>query len=435
MVVHEYARLTTAEVVASTNQATITQSAFDWLCRLGSQFRATGAELLHVNDRYLLKLDNFVGVLETPCGTTIEILPKNHGSGDDVQKSRSLLCRMIQAALDLPTRHVGPADVSIFKGPVSEWVMQQFLACLEHLATRGLRFDYLRIQDEQPYLRGQLDVVRQLRQPPGREHYFQLRHDVYLPDRPENRLIKTALDMVCKRATNPGTWRLAHELRGLLAEIPYSVDPARDFKAWRNDRLLAHYRPIRKWCELILRQHMPMAVSGDWHGLSLLFPMERLFERFVEAALRRDLGKDVVFTSQSRQQHLCTHQGEGFFQLRPDFLMRRGGKRWVLDAKWKILDQKARGKKYGLSQSDFYQLFAYAHKYLDQKEGGQELVLIYPRTASFTEPLPAFKFNDSMTMWVLPFDMGEYAGSERLHVPEQLALAAFFEGVVAKQAA
>ena len=51
---------------------------------------------------------------------------------------------------------------------------------------------------------------------------------------------------------------------------------------------------------------------------------------------------------------------------------------------------KANGTdKYGLSQADFYQLQAYGLSYLD---GDGDVVLIYPKTASFNAPLPVFEF-------------------------------------------
>lgn len=411
VVVREFAKLTTSPIVVTLDQATISQSAFDWLCALASRFRKNGAELLQVHDRRYLRLDSFVGVLETPCGTTIEILPKHHGQDDNPHQARRLMRRMIQVAFDLPTRDVGPAAITTFDGPLSEWVVRQFLQLLEHIVKRGIRFDYMRVEEEQRFLRGQLDVVKQLRQPLGRQHYFQIKHDVFLPNRPENRLIKTALDLVCQHVKTSNGWRMAHELQHLLADIPVSIDVEGDFQAWGNERLMAHYWPIRSWCQLIIYGQNPVALRGGWHGRSLLFPMEKLFERFVEAALRRDLTRGVSLTCQTRQEHLCTHQGKGFFQLRPDFLLRKGENMWVLDAKWKRLDINA--DRYGLSQPDFYQLFAYGHKYL-RDSVQQELVLIYPMTGTFSQALPFFSFHEQMKMWVIPFDLGDGFGSERL---------------------
>jgi 5-methylcytosine-specific restriction enzyme subunit McrC len=427
VVVREYAKLTTCPVEPSLDRATVPKSAFDYLCRLGSQFRASGAQLLEVEGSQWLRLDNFVGILETPCGTTLEILPKHVDTEGAKEEARALLARMIQAALDLPARHVGPADLALFNAPLSEWVRREFLRELEHLVKRGMKFDYLRIEEEQRHLRGQLDTVRQLRQTPDRSHYFHTRHDVFSLDFPENRLVKTALARVAASTQDPSNWRLSHELLQVLAEVPTSRTVSLDFKAWRGGRLMAHYAHIQPWCQLVLGQHLPLAVQGDWHGMSLLFPMEKLFERFVETTLRRDLPKTVRLTAQSRETHLCQHEGRGFFQLRPDLVLDDGGQRLILDAKWKRLKADTRDKKYGIAQSDFYQLFAYGHKYVDASQPQKELVLIYPKTATFSEPLPPFIFAPGMTLWVLPFELGTKAGEEHLIVPSAAQLGQIFE--------
>jgi 5-methylcytosine-specific restriction enzyme subunit McrC len=77
-------------------------------------------------------------------------------------------------------------------------------------------------------------------------------------------------------------------------------------------------------------------------------------------------------------------------------------KSWVLDTKWKRLNSSDEDKSYGLKQSDFYQLFAYGHKYL---AGEGELVLIYPRRSAFDAPLQVFEFAPKLMLWVVPFDM------------------------------
>lgn len=401
--VREYARLTTDYIAVPTlDLAQVSVSAFDWLCKLNASFSNAGAGLVQLENRCLLKLDNYVGVLETPCGTRLEILPKHFEREDCIKQSRALLRRMIQASLNLPSREVGAADLQLFDAPLSEWVMGRFLLALDHLIKRGLRFDYQRVEEEQRFLRGQLDVVKQMRQPPGRQHHFQIRHDIYLPDRPENRLLKFALDQVCKATQDAGNWRLAHELRSVLLEVPTSRDVQQDFKRWSNERLMAHYVSVKPWCELIIRQQMPLAVAGDWHGMSLLFPMEKLFERYVAASLNRDLLHDAQLLTQTRSEYLCQHKGENFFQLQPDLMIRHQQKSWVLDTKWKRLSSSGEDKNYGLKQSDFYQLFAYGHKYL---AGDGELVLIYPRRAAFDAPLQVFEFAPQLKLWVLPFDL------------------------------
>lgn len=363
-----------------------------------------------MEDRLSLQLDSFVGVIETPCGTILEILPKHADHADDADWARGLLQRMLPCALDLATRDVGTASITPFRSPLSEWVMAQFLKSLDHLVKRGLRFDYVRVEEEQRFLRGQVDVVRQMRQPPGRQHFFQIRHDIFSPDRPENRLLRSALDKVCKHTQEAGNWRLAHELASLLAEIPASTNQPRDFRAWRKDRLMAHYQPVKPWCELVLGEHMPLALRGSCYGISMLFPMEKLFERYVAKRLETCLIGGAALNEQVRQKSLCNHKGKDFFQLKPDLLLTHQGKNWVLDTKWKRLDGVLRSygdegaQKYGLKQSDFYQLFAYGHKYL---EGEGDVVLIYPVTKEFDAMLPVFNFSPKMNLWVVPFHLDD----------------------------
>lgn len=400
--VREYARLTTEDVTASMDFAQIPASAFDWLCRLNESFSRAGAALVQLEGRRCLKLDNYVGVLETPCGTRLEILPKHIEADDCVAQSRALLRKIIQATMNLPTRNVGAASLDLFDAPLSEWVMRQFLDALDHLIKRGMRFDYQRVEEEQRFLRGQLNLVVQMRQPPGRQHHFQIRYDVFVPDRAENRLLKLALESVCEATQDASNWRLAHELRSLLSEVPTSRHVKDDFRKWRVDRLMAHYQPVKPWCELILNQQVPVAVSGEWRGISLLFPMEKLFERYVASWLKQSLSADSRLTSPAASEFLCSHDGGSMFRLEPDFLITRAEQRWVLDAKWKRLDSASKHEKYGLAQSDFYQLFAYGQKYL---KGQGELVLIYPLRNAFMQALPIFNFDERLTLRVLPFDL------------------------------
>lgn len=418
VVVREYARLTCSALTQQTlDRAQISETAFDWLCSLAASFSKAGATLLQVDDRKWLRLDNFVGVLESPCGQVIEVLPKIHESVDDASASRQLLCRLITDAVELPTRQAETASLALQYNCISEWVMAHFLAQLDYLLKRGLRFDYQRVDEEQRYLRGQLNVVQQLRQAPGRQHHFQIRHDIFVPDRPENRLLMTALQLVCKTTQHAENWRLAHELRSQLLELPQSSDIASDFRAWRDDRLMAHYQAIKPWLELILYQRMPLSTVGHYRGISMLFPMDRLFELTVAKALQNAAvaltGSRKAIKTQCRTESLCNHHDKAWFQLKPDLSATLDGEQWIMDTKWKRLDIQDVNAKYGLSQQDFYQMFAYGHKYLG---GSGQLVLIYPAWSGFpagTSPL-LFSYSAELTLHVLPYDLEDKNAAKNL---------------------
>lgn len=399
---------------SSLGHAYIPEKAFEHLCELSASFSKHGAKVFELAGRRKLKLDQYVGVIETPCGTRIEILPKhvefnaaNQQDEEDIKdRERGLLQRMLTVSMHLPSREAGAADLNRFKQPLHEWIISQFLASFERLVQRGLRFDYNRVQEEQKFLRGQLQHIKYMRQPPSKRHIFPIEHDVYEVNRAENRLIRTSLEIVCKRTKDASNWKLAQELRLMTGEIPRSQNTRQDLRQWQTGRLLALYDEIKPWTELILGEYMPVSTSGEWHGMSLLFPMEKLFEHYVAYHLHRNLPECKV-KMQHATEHICKHQSGHIFKLKPDIFIERDDKNIVMDTKWKLIDQSDRGGRYGLKDSDIQQMFAYSHYYLEHKS---EVILVYPyRKGKFDHPLDDFLFRDTMVakLRVVPFNLDE----------------------------
>ena len=187
---------------------------------------------------------------------------------------------------------------------------------------------------------------------------------------------------------------------------------------------MEHYADGLAWARLILEEASPLTGVGGHRAPSLLFPMEAVFEAYVAKHLARQLERSFTLKTQARSFSLVRHQGQDWFRLKPDLLVRESAaNRLVLDTKWKLLDStKANGsEKYGLSQADFYQLQAYGQSYLD---GQGDVVLIYPKTDAFSQPLPVFQFPKSrgLRLWVLPFCLRD----KRLLLPSCGSLDASF---------
>jgi len=223
---------------------------------------------------------------------------------------------------------------------------------------------------------------------------------------------------------NSGNEQLCRELLGAFSEVNPSRNCRQDFIAWGTGREIIHYRPIKPWCQLILSEISPYAMAGKWEGISLLFPMEKLFESYVSTILSRQMTSGFQFKSQAASKYLvANHSGKPMFQLRPDQVIKQGDKFVVvLDTKWKLIDAALSGKKYKIEESDMYQLYVYGQKYLG---GSGSLFLIYPRHSRFDSPLTPFDFDEGMRLWVVPFDVD----CDRLVLPVDVA----FEWVTAEQ--
>ena len=365
-------------------------------------------EVARFQGKKALKVKNFVGVISAPDGTQVEILPKTSEGIQNLGDTRELLWKMLDAVENLRFLQTTDAQLMLRSAPLTEVLISIFLGHVAALVRRGIRRDYERVEDEERFLRGRLRVVQQMQLPPARRHLFKIEYDLFSEDRAENRLIHAALVKVARTSRSAHNQRLARELRHGFEAVPLSANYQSDFSKWRSGRDLVHYQPLLPWLKLILNQQCPFSLKGEHAGISFLFAMDKLFEKYVAHILHLRLKpRGISVHTQLRSEYLS--ELPRAFQLKPDLVLTRGAKRLsVMDTKWKLIDQRAayddggKDPKAGISQGDMYQLFAYGHKYL----GGQgRLVLIYPKWSGFDAPLPQFRLGDGLTLDVVPFDI------------------------------
>ena len=382
----------------------ISESAFEWLTQYILEDEEKQPPFIkHYGDK--LQVKNYVGIIETPCGTCIEVLPKiyKNETEEEQKKSKQLLWKMLAVVYDLKSLEATEANLEKRSGRLIDILISYFLQAASHIVHRGLRSDYVRIQAERNFIKGRLRVSQQLRQPLSKQHKFQIEYDCFLPNRPENRLLKTALQKVLKWTLDSDNQRHIRQLLLHFDEIPTSIQAKQDLISWSTQRDMVYYQTAKPWVELIITEQTPWFNKGSWQGISLLFPMETLFEKYVAKQLKKQLVNNFELRTQLNNKYLVKHktkQEEKYlFQLKPDLAILEKKKIIViLDTKWKLLDISS--YQYGLKQSDFYQLFAYGHQYL---EGKGDLVLIYPKTERFQEPLSPFYYSEALTLWVVPF--------------------------------
>ncbi|MCV2218608.1 McrC family protein [Thauera sp. Sel9] len=388
--------------------AVVPPDVFSWLenCALRSaeNGESTWLRLTQRCGRRAVQVTNFVGVIRSPDGFQIEILPKL-GKTNGADSARQLLIEMLCCLGGFHHIQTQHAQMLARRMPLLEVFVSEFLRAVEHVVKRGLRSDYHREQDNLSILRGKLQMSAHLRHNLLRRDRFFTEYDEFSPDRPENRLLHAALRCALAWTSLQTNQRLAQELCFVFADIPASKQHSMDFMHVRLDRGMAHYEAALAWARLILRDESPLTAAGDHRAPSLLFPMEAIFEAFVAKHLSRQLGAGFTLHSQARSHSLIRHRGQNWFRLKPDLLVQTAQTtHLVLDTKWKLLNAKTANsnERYGLDQSDFYQLHAYGQNYLD---GKGDVVLIYPQTDSFDTPLPVFEFPKSpgLRLWALPF--------------------------------
>lgn len=411
--VREYALLTSDKSQsASIDLGIVSPETFTWLEELQQKWSGQ-AQLFRREGTQFLRLGSYVGYLQSPNGESIEILPKTELlAKTPPNELRQLLRRMLSASRGISPREVNQAALLRSQQPLHEWIFSEFLRHLTELVRRGLRFDYQFVEDEQsPFIRGQLNLTSQMRQPPGRDPRFHVRYAEFTPQRIENRLLRTVLNLVLHSTRDAHNWRQATTLSHHLESIePVSGNASQFMSQWEDGKYLSAYKTIKPWSQLILENLNPDFQKGLHQGISLLFPMEKLYECYVGRSLALSLQSDYRMTLQSNQHSLLEHTPvseqsmQQWFRLKPDFIVMGPEQPIVLDAKWKLLDSSEANSqnKYNISQADLYQMYAYGQKYL---QGQGTLILIYPQHQFFTHPLPIFRFDAKLSLWCIPFNL------------------------------
>jgi len=377
--------------------------------------------LKSIDNTEVLQVKNYAGVLFTPDGTQIEVLPKigrNLEGINGKEKSRKSLLNMLNTLGTFRHIQTFSANLTTSKMPLLEVFISQFLDAVNVLVKRRLKSDYVSCESNSHFLRGKLLVAQQLRYNAINKHKFYVEHDEFLLDRPINRLIHKALGTVATYTQSSKNQKLLKELLFVFAEIPISRNVKNDLSAVKFDKGMTYYKVPFDWAKLVLEGFSPLTMQGESYALSLLFPLEAVFESYVASVLSKTSIGGMNIEKQVNSQSLAVFNSRKFFRLKPDLIINCDSSRVVLDTKWKLINShKNNGTdKFGLSQSDLYQMFAYGHKYLG---GDGELFLIYPSHDDFMEPLEyCFEYSDSLRLWVVPFDVSvAVADDERLKLP------------------
>lgn len=349
---------------------------------------------------------NYVGIVTTRRGTVVEILPKIDLGGEadsGYQTTRRLFLRMLPSwrrfrkVPTLPESGIRTAR----RFPMLEVFVRRFLDSLNALARAGLARRYVPVEENLPYLRGRLLFREQIRENLVNQARFYVAHGELSVNRPANRLIHSALARLNPLVRNMENRRMLGSLRQLMevAEVPQAANPPADWQQHQVDRSMPHYQPVMQWVGLFLFGHGLATYSGRHRNLSLLFPMEEVFEDYVTHSFRQHLS-DCRVTSQSPKKPLAKIGDQDAFEMRPDISLWRGARvAFILDAKWKEIDALSEDPKHGINQGDLYQLYAYA-----KGNGCGTVALVYPRTQTFTSEL-RYRLLDDVTLLCLPFDV------------------------------
>lgn len=351
----------------------------------------------------VLQAQNYVGVIQTKDGTTIEILPKIRNL--DEQKSKEILIKMLKTLKKSPFKNFNTANLKASKMPLLEIFIFMFLEELSKLIQKGIKSDYVQKEENLKFLKGKLKISEQIKQNSVHKERFFVQYEEFSSDRVENRLIKTTLEYLYKKSKSNKNQQRIREFLFVFDEIKVSHNIKTDFEKVKLNRQMKDYEQILLWCKTFLLENSFSPYKGNDIAFALLFDMNLLFESYVYDYLRKN-GKFENIKNQDKKHHLAYENQKGKFALKPDIVIDDG--KIIIDTKWKILSLEKSNQ--GISQSDMYQLYAYGTKY----ENSEKLYLIYPKDELERGNLYHYYEDEKLPLKMLFFDLENLENNEEI---------------------
>lgn len=372
LTVHEWGRVDVGDGGFARHQADALLAA----ARAHALGGVDGTGILCDHHRFV-RARQMVGVIAAR-GCSLEILPKVDpmGAGEDPATVRARLVHMLDVSLGLGLSTGEASAIAHKADSLLEVFIALFAERLLGQVRRGLPRLYCGQEDDLPALRGRLNTVRQFTVHAVRPDRLACRFDVLDSDVPLMQVMKACVVLLARHARGADTQRRLAELRFLLADVRLVPRGALPWRQVRIDRSSQRWGALLDLARLLLgeRWQQTHAEVRAPDGITLLFAMNDLFERYVAIQLRHALaGSPFDVVAQGGAAYCLgpwTEEGPmvgDSHPTRPDILVRHGGQVVaILDTKWKDPTE-------GVSHADLYQMMAYARLYACPR-----LVLLYP---------------------------------------------------------
>lgn len=362
------------------------------------------------NGEYI-KAKNYVGVIRLKSGFRVQILPKldlSESEESSLMQTKNVFLKMLRGAGFISPKVSGTAELETARGDIYEVFISMYVSAADRLVKQGLKSDYSETEENATFLKGKLLLLRQLKSNFAHKEKFCVSYDVFSVNRPENRLIKAALEKFLRISLSDKNRRDIKRLLCAFESVEASKNIDKDFASLKNDRGMAAYENVLVWTRIFLGNESFTSFEGKTGALALLFPMEKLFETYVAKKVKAVLTRRGYVVSTQESKYRLLSEASPFapereiFSLRPDIVVRKVGgngelyETVIMDTKWKRLVPD-RSKNYGISQADMYQMYAYCKEYKKENPFTRTVYVLYPYSREFSTAVsacPVFKNYD-----------------------------------------
>ncbi len=260
-----------------------------------------------------------------------------------------------------------------FKSDFFEILIYLFSKYTRELLSNSIYQQYEEVNNELLFIKGRLNTKEYITENmvKGRWHKLNCTYDAFVLDNKFNRIIKYVTTLLFNVTGSV-------ENKKYLREILFILDEVSDTRATANECANIQFNPmfgvfetVRDYCYLFLNNSISFNYKNDLKLFAFLLPMEYVFEDFIFGFIDKEI-EEVKATSQVSSKYLDLAEN---FALRPDIYLEINSEKILADTKYKIIYTDDKDPKNGISQSDLYQMLAYAVRF-----NISDIALFYPDT-------------------------------------------------------
>ena len=352
-----------------------------------SRFAGRGESGVLEHGRKWVRARGIVGIVASHRAA-LEILPKidSVSSGSEEEQNaniRKRLVHMLATVLKLKIDLGQISDIQWQREHLLEVLIGLFCDKLTAVLRKGMPRSYLNQEDDLRSLRGKLNVNRQFTKHAVNPSVLACKFDDLSSDTALNRIVKAAVKFLQDVSQSHANQQKLRELSFAYADISDVQRSAINWDGVNLDRTNEAWAEILALARMLLQSQYQTTTSGSGSGTSLLFEMNMLFEEYVGRLITKAIvGSGLSVKLQSGHKYCLVSQEneKSLFLTKPDILIYRGDELvHIIDTKWKRINRKIDDAKQGVSQTDVYQMMAYAQIYKCPR-----VTLLYPHHAGLS---------------------------------------------------
>jgi len=313
-------------------------------------------------------------------GVRVEILPKSYGV-ETIEQARTFLYNLLDCVGDeAAIGWIPGGSASSSSMDVLEVVERRAADELVRRVSATLPRRYQPVAEVSPVIRGRILFNQLARQSPVMRHHIPVVHCPLNVDNDLSRLLKALARFLWNRTRSV---RLRRDLDACLDQLAAVQDFVLDASLVSRvqlGRYEADWAALVEYASLVVEGEVSDPTrTGETGQPSLLFPLNKLFERILRKVLANHLKPPHACRDRNQSFCLLKHGDDEALGVIPDIVIGAAkGRVVVADAKWKALSNAP--PRFGVLPGDVYQILAYM-----RLMGTPKGVLLYPRLEWMTE--------------------------------------------------